>query len=336
MRTGLHLENYPVPRHSIFAVKLTAHAARTSKEILDVTNLDKAGHGVLEVFHRAMQRYKSMPVSESDLVDTKAQRFVTVEEVVPLGQWVQASIDSGHYGQPGRVRSAKTGEVEHIHDGESSATSIVRVLALAPPGATAVVLIFEKVGLKSVSGTVIKPLKAALKARFPALVFESETITETSAWLEDASVEKLTATYSEWVSDRAEAGEAPPISGEYVVVLRPVNGLSLWKRLRSKEITPGKLIGVPMRDEPNEAEVQVTSLGKTKTFVIGNERTPGISELVSDGSKPLTDSDFRTACFSMAKEISLRVTGQKWEGTYEHGPWDDERLKWPGGGSSDE
>lgn len=314
-----------MPQHSIFMVAVKAHPPRKGDQLLDVTRLGGPNDGVVEIFRALMDH---LSTSYGRLHDADRQRFVSVEDVAAKGRWAFARLDVGDWGQAGRVRHVATGAVEHEHDHNSAATGSVRVLMMAPPRATAGLLIHEKVGVRSVARPVADSLRKSLKSRFPDLVFEFDTLIETNAWLEQARLEEMTVTYYDWSSDIAEANSKVP--GELKATFKPSGGglKNILRRLRGQDLRPEQLLGEAFLLAPDEAKVRVVGEdGRSKSFVLGKEGTPRITQHLSDGDPAPSDEEFRSAALRLGKEHAKRIFGEEWDNSYQSGAWTDARRQ---------
>lgn len=209
---------------------------------------------------------------------------------------------------------------------------------VAPPQARAGMLVFEKVGLRSVSKAVTDAFRKSLKNRFPDVVFEFDTVVETNAWLEAARLEEMRATYYGWSNDIADSGMVKP-TGELTVVLKPEGGgwthKGILGRLRSRQISPGQILGQSL-GEPDQTSVTLEANGRTKTFILGKDGTPRITQLISNGNPPPDEATFRTEALKLVKEHAFRVTGEEWKDAYRAGAWSADRLAVDGGVTSDQ
>ena len=317
-------------QHSIYMMAVRAHPRRKRDLSADVTTLGGEDDGVLEIFRSMLAHYKDD--ARADLLDVTRRRYAEVETIDCRGGWVQASIDVGDWGQAGKVRHVQTGAIEHLHDSNSAATSLVRVLLMAPPRARAAILIVEKVGIRSAGSTIQKALYKSLKGRFPSRVFEIESLVETDAWLEQARLEEMRATYYGWSADRADAGKVRP-KGELIAVIKPEGPgwLDILGRLRHRDIKPGQLLGLSdTLGEPDETRIRAVVDGRTKTFTLGRDGTPRITQSISDSDSPPSDSTFRAEALKLGAEHSFRITGEEWKDEYKRGDWSTKRLnaKW--------
>lgn len=308
---------------------MSSHPPRKRDVPIDITDMEGPGLGLLEYFRSFLRGYVGQNPMSNNLIDKKRKRFIDVLDVKAEGRWVMARIDIGDYGQAGTVRSSVTGNIEHRHNDKSAPTSVVRVLAAAPPGAHALLILFEKVGPKNVQTVIREAFRAAVQAKYRDNIWEVESVTETNAWLAAARVEKLTARYKSWTSDLADlGGQADSDIGDVVVVVKPEASWArtIWQGLRSKDVTAGELIGIRSdRGEPDETTITAKSGDRTKTFVLDRERTPQISQLISEDVTP-SNKDFRKEAFDILRDHCERVTSQPWATKLERGAWTSARL----------
>ncbi|MGD5618105.1 hypothetical protein QUT22_22560, partial [Xanthomonas citri pv. citri] len=91
------------------------------------------------------------------------------------------------------------------------------------------------------------------------------------------------------------------------------------KRVRSHEIEAGQLIG--MDDTPGEVRLEVSKDGRTKSFVLGKNGTPGIAEFLADAPPAPHDPVVRAAALELAVQHSDRICGASWTSSMAVGDW---------------
>ena len=121
-----------------------------------------------------------------------------------------------------------------------------------------------------------------------------------------------------WSFDAADDG-IPADVGVLEHTLRPQRGESylsqfLWNKIRTKEVTGGRLLGFPDDVQPDKISVQLQNSGRHKSFEVGNESTPPVSYLLSEnGQAALSDQDFIAECLEYATEDIFPRVGAEWQ-----------------------
>lgn len=303
--------------HSLFMVEVILRPKRVGDRY-DMDNLAGTGANILRVFKDMLDEHapgtRTKNFTELSMSDETRRLYVDVTGVQSGQRWVQADLALGYYGTKGSVRNARTGTAEHDYEENSAPTTPMRVLLVCPPKATSAILIFEKVAVSSARKPIVKHFTAALKLVVGDAVAEFVTITETDAWLESAELEKLTAVYYGYSSDLADTG-TPKVQGELTAVLVPTSAPGVLKKLRTKEIAPGKLLGI--KGDPSQVKVQASHNGHTKTFVLGNDGTPSITEFLADAPPAPPDEVFRSRAFELARQHAEKICSATWTAAME-------------------
>lgn len=296
------------------------------KRFSDLTALE--GLDVLELFHGWAKN-----VDPDSLVDHVKGRYLHITAVKPSGRSVLVTAESGYFGDPGKTLDVRTHGVAHQRTPDQSATIETRLLFTLPPGGQIGVFGVERQGTQGAGPRLISEFRLALLAKFPDYSFDSESLMETSSWVEGAKLlaVQVTATGYTLPNDIAQNLTAIPRElGRLKLELSPERGheylpSALLKGIRNGSIQATDIIGFKYADA-TDTLVTVTRDGREKTFSIDNEKVPPVRVLLNpDGSPALTPNAFTRLCQTEVKDY-FEGMGLTWSDQWRTGQWTTSQL----------
>lgn len=316
-----------MPRRTVSVSNFYVHTERKTKERKPVNNFDGNGADLL-----ALLRAFIKDVDRSLLVDDDRERYVSITELDPQGRTLFVEVEAGWFGTAGKVKNVRTHKVSHEHDAEDATTRILRFVAVAPLGATGMLVFVEKVGGVSAAARILTLFHAALRHRYEdsKLTFKNETMVEKPAWLKKAKLDRVTGKVHSYQhsADVADGGTTK-IIGALSVDLVPTGTAEylpkkIWEGLKKRNLDAAQVLGLAENTEVDRLTVTVSADGKTKTFAIDREKEPALSYLFVDKGQPDVET-FLTFCFDNAKDL-LPSVGAEWKTELRTGAWTPDQL----------
>ncbi|MHA6751599.1 hypothetical protein ACX31A_12060 [Dermacoccus nishinomiyaensis] len=149
------------------------------KDLLDLLE------GVLESLDASPARDKSRETLTKQVGRAKSRRTI-------LGQ-----MRHGGYGEDGEVVDTRTGQITYTYRPDQATTLVHRLLITVPPSGDAAMLFIEHASRRNPGKAFLDRLDDHWKARFPSHDLVTETMQESDAWLEQATLVSATAIYSD-------------------------------------------------------------------------------------------------------------------------------------------
>lgn len=269
------------------------------------------GFGVLPYFYSYLQFQKD----EGVLKDAKRNRIYGIKEINCWGDVIVVSVLAGLVGQEVELVNILNGESEGVLDDEHAAARECRLMLACPKGSNLAEFAVEYKDSENAI-YVAKVFAKQLKTIYPDIRNSIKPKVEPEAWVEGGVLERLTVPLT-GVADTVELdsgvdGEKEETAAVMKVVIEPKTRAGFtphfWHKLHQSrlndnaylmlpDITSEKLDGGQVGEKlvGGQASIQATvsSGTKTKSFLIGNEKTPAIREvLTSDGEAYLSDRQF--------------------------------------------
>jgi hypothetical protein len=261
------------------------------------------GYGVLPYFYSYLSFQKQVGV----LKDTKRNRIYGIKEVDRWGDVVVVSVLAGLVGQEVELVNILNGESEGTLDDQHAAARECRLMLACPKGAGLAEFAMEYRDSENAS-FVAKTFAKQLRKLFPDVQAPINPKLEPEAWVKGGTLEQLSVPLTS-VANRVElaTGIDGDSNDEVVAVLKVVveplskSGFPhhFWTKLYESRLNDNAYLELP--DIVQERLVggnvpisaTVSSGTQRKSFLIGNEKTPAIREiLTSDGEEYLSDRQF--------------------------------------------
>lgn len=316
-----------MPRRTVSVSNVYVHTERKTKDRKAIDNFDGKGADLLTLLRGFIHG-----LDADLLVDDSKERYVQVTELEPAGRTLLCEVEAGWFGTSGKVTNVKTHAVEHEHTADSAATRAIRFVAVAPKGATGMLVFIEKVGGVSAGSRVLALFHQALRAKYgdQKLNFKVETMVEADAWLQKAQLEEVTGVVNayDYSSDVADSGKVKVI-GKLRVDLVPEGTKEflpkkVWEGLKKRDLNAARVLGLNEELEVDQLQVKVRADGKSKRFAIDKEKEPALAYLLAERGVPDVDA-FKDFCFGHAKDL-LPSVGAQWETGLKSGSWSADDL----------
>ncbi len=149
-------------------------------------------------------------------------------------------------------------------------------------------------------------------ALYPDHRMKKATVVQQPAWLKLAQLKKVVGTVRKYNTDVAADGEEIVV-GQLTHTLTPEEGKgffprAVWEKLRYGKISRAKFLNFAEDETIDTFEVTVTDGSQTKTFDIGDERTPAVRlVLTTVGDPAYTSSQILGTALDEAADIFADV-----------------------------
>jgi hypothetical protein len=153
-------------------------------------------------------------------------------------------------------------------------------------------------------------------AKFENHLMKKHSVVKTEAWLKAAKLTKVEGTVRRYRSDVA-SDPGDEVIGELTHTFAPQKGQKflprrIWEALRDRKLDRTKFLGFEEGTELDEVDVTLTDGTQSKTFELGNEKTPNLNlVLTASGAAAPTSQKVLATALSEAPEI-FRYYGIQW------------------------
>lgn len=321
-----------MPRRTMTVTRLSYQKRNARSKWLDVAKLPD-DDDLLHFFYAFANSLKNDALVEDD-----HERYNKIEKLAPFGRTLGIVTAPGRFGEEGEVRNVRTGAVASTYGKDQANTVTTHAVLVVPKKGTAALLFTEKAAGVGGTSRLLDLFKTAFQARYNQFTFRPETIVEGDLWLKNAQLEKVTATLHNYSSDAADKNK-PKIVGDLQHSLSPRQGnkylpAEIWTKLKARQLDEGSLLGFPNNEQPDEIVVRVGSGGVSKSFVLGKEKSAGVSyRLTGAKESALSEAAILKFCLEEADDIFERL-GVDWDYTQSVGTWSSEEVSRRWGDSS--
>lgn len=281
-------------------------------------------HSLLEHFYAFVRG-----IPEKGLKDSKTELYVRITNFECMGSAVFVNIESGNFGDNGKVYDTDTGVMKYPKKYADSMTTTSRVVMYQPPEANMVMVAVEKTS-GSRGFFLLSAFTAAMKQYDNSYTYITGNVYEAEDWVESSDLIRISATaYKKNYSHREGLGERV-FTADVVRSLTPPKGEGKFADWIKKKIFDRQIDAVTLLDLPDDLEKKATVTlvrdGTTKTIEIGKAGAPIYREvLTEDGEPPLDDSGFLMKAAESAASRYSQVD-LKWSSSYEQGDWSEDQL----------
>lgn len=313
-----------MPRRTMTITRLWYHEMRRPNNIGEVASLPD-GADLLTYFHAFAKA-----IAPDQLVTNHLERYTSLTELVPHGRTVTVAAEVGRYGENGSVRDVVTHRKVADYGKGQAPVVVTHGVLLVPSTGTSALLYIERSSGQSGVTALLETFIRAFNLRYRDHRLRTESLVESEAWLAKANLTRVSARLTDYSTDVAEDAGGR-IVGDLAHTLVPARGARLlprplWEALRDKRIKRSKLLGFRDDQEVDYVDVTLEHGGQTKTFELGKEKRPPISEVVSTaGQDQKTLSWLRNHVLSQATDHFERYDVQ-WSETDQLGVWSEEQL----------
>lgn len=284
-----------MPRRTMTYNSIGIHQTRIkdSNFILDSVQ----GINVLDEFERWCRG-----VSTGHFVEPTKHRYGKKPEVERRNRLVLATMRTGHFGSDGnQVVDTSNHTTSYETRSVDAQTIETRCALLIPPNSKTGLFFIERQGHEGCGSRILDSFKAHLtelaklkmnaRGRPLNIVVDDHAIVAGDAWLEMANMRSVTAVQFEMSTDIADEGGPRPVALEYRRMLSAVKGTS-WLPTRIRDlimrngVRAASMIGFPDDGDYDELIIELGDGERSKTMVIGREKTPAIRRLLNDDGQP--------------------------------------------------
>ena len=300
------------------------------------------GRSLLEHFHAFI-----MSIPESGLKSDESDLYMRVTSVKCAGSSVFVTIESGAFGDDGKVYDVETGAMKYPKAYTDSMTISSRVVMYQPPSAPMAIFAVEKVG-DSKGYFLLNSFVAAMKQYDDSYTYQSSNIYEADDWAQVSDLVKINVVaYKKSLSHRAGL-EDKPIIANLSQTLTPPKGehkFEPWikKKILNRQIDVVELFEVSdspdKTSEDKESEdkesdsldkkctITLEHEGRTKTIELGKVGAPVFREVLTEkGDLPLGDDAFQQRAAELVAS-RYKCLGLEWSTAYEQSEWSEDSLK---------
>ncbi|WP_280479469.1 hypothetical protein [Nocardia cyriacigeorgica] len=309
--------------------RLWVHPRGDRKTQLDLSKLDENGSDLLHLFHGF-----AVDVTAPELLKASTESFANPIDIQAVGRTVTLCVEVGRYGETGTITNVVTMTPVGAFTKDDATSVKTHGTMLLPIGSTSGLLFVERSANQSGVLRVLERFREKFDLAFPDLKLETEPVVESEAWLKRASLSRVSAYVTRKPTDIADTGDLNTTTselGELAHTLRPPQGMKalprrIYDRLRQGELTARQLLVFRDDEEPEDVEVTLEYNGQSKTFVLGQEKQPSISLLMSgSGEEAWPLEKVRKFALDQAKELFDRL-GVEWRPSFATGTWTTEQL----------
>lgn len=282
-------------------------SSRKGKNIKESYSVDEIedGYGVLPYFKSFLSFVQADDKTKRIIKDEYHQRIYAVKEINAWGCVVAATILSGTYGDEIKLINMATGEDRDMDSEDAAGRECTLVLACPRDYKTAEFAV-EYRGSDNGLPVAIVFLKQ-LRALFKNLTAQLTPIVESQEWLEKSTLEELSIpvrtvpckvrlSEMDGPEDGDQDEDIEETGASLRLVLTPDNGSAFSKPFKDK-ILKAKLkksaylclpeiIDEEFKIEETPIQATVSADKRTKRFLIGQEKTPSIREMLTDFGEP--------------------------------------------------
>ena len=195
------------------------------------------GRSLLEHFHAFI-----MSIPESGLKSDESDLYMRVTSVKCAGSSVCVTIESGAFGDDGKVYDVETGAMKYPKAYTDSMTISSRVVMYQPPSAPMAIFAVEKVG-DSKGYFLLNSFVAAMKQYDDSYTYQSSNIYEADDWAQVSDLVKINVVaYKKSLSHRAGL-EDKPIIANLSQTLTPPKGEHKFEPWIKKKILNRQIDG---------------------------------------------------------------------------------------------
>lgn len=285
---------------------------------------DIQGRSLLEHFHAFV---KSIP--KCGLKSDDSGLYMRVTDIQCKGRSVFLTIESGAFGDNGKVYDVETGAMKYPKTYTDSMTTSSRIIMYQPPSATLAIFAVEKVG-DSKGYFLLNSFAAAMKRYDNSYTYQTSNIYEADDWAKVSDLIKIEmVAYKKSLSHRAGLKDEPIIV-DLAQTLTPPKGEHKFKTWVKEKILNRQIDAVELFEASDSLDKKCTITlereGRTKTIEIGKPGAPLFREILTEkGDLPLDDDTFQMrAAESVASRY--KCLGLEWSISYEKDEWSEDSL----------
>ncbi|GAA3962764.1 hypothetical protein GCM10022231_23740 [Gordonia caeni] len=324
-----------MPRRTMTVTELWAHPVGDRKTRIDLTDLPD-GLDLLHAFYGF-----AADVTADQLLRDETESYANVDGLETHGRSATVAVDVGQYGENGKITDVETMAEKDTYDSGDAISVVTHGLFTLPRGSTSALVFVERSSNRSGVLRLLDLFRHKFRLAYPDHILEATSVVESEAWLKYADLTRVSAFRRKPRSDRADQGDVKAAWGELAHTLVPASGnrtlpRAIYDQLTAGEISASEVLGFTEFEDTTDVEVTLERNGRKKTFVIGLEKRPTLSYVLSNhGEEQWSTDRIRQYVFGTHIEELYRRCGFTWGATDSVGTWTDDdrdvRLEVRGG-----
>ena len=283
--------------------RLWYHVRRKPGDLGNVANLPD-GSDLLDVF----EAFTANELTPDSLVRKATESYVRLTGVRRFGRALVLQFESGRFGEEGKIRDVAT----HKEVGQFKRTNATAVIThgvlLVPKSGTGALIFTERSGGQGGMSGLADHFLDLINTRFPEHLMKRTSVVRSEAWLKAAQLTKVEGTVRKYRTDNA-SDSVDDVIGDLRHTFVPTRGQKylprkVWEGLRDRKINRARFLGFSEGTELDEVEVTLTDGSQSKTFEVGNEKTPNLNlVLTPSGAAAPTAQKILNTALDEASEI---------------------------------
>lgn len=289
--------------------KLVFNQRRKPDNILDIHDLD--GSSVIKHFSNFANSPNSRSTNTGDSVRVYRLKSTGEED----DEYILANIESGIAGENRVVFDTESElDVSKMTPSQAALVATRVLLTTKGTGNEYALLCVEHASGAGGDTVSISAFKNYLGSAAPNVVMKHEPVMEKEALDAFTSIEQVAIKYYLKQGDIADSliKESDYITLSYNHKRNRPFSLSLLENIKTLKDRRNTLVGLKGSIVDNDASIVEVKMkdntGKTKNFLIDDTFSMKVSELLnSQGNGPLSNAEFKKACFDKCEDISSRL-----------------------------
>lgn len=228
-------------------------------------------------------------ITNDSLVRLDRESYAMVTDVERKNRAIVVTTEAGRFGEEGAVKNVKTHERKGDFTREDATIVTTHGVLLVPKAGNAALVFSERSagqgGMTALLGEFIDRFNAV----YPGHRMKKSAVVEQEAWLKRAKLTKVVGTVRKYNTDEATDGKERVV-GELQHTLVPERDAkyfprALWEKLREGSINKAKFLNFTDETELDTFDVTASDGARSKTFAVGEEKTPPMSLVVTQAGE---------------------------------------------------
>lgn len=265
------------------------HTRRKPDDIGNVAELPD-GTDLLAAF----ESFAQSGLTDDSLVRRETESYVRLQRFTLAGRSITFEFESGRFGEEGKIRDIKTHEEVGEFTRNNATAVVTHGVLLVPQSGTGALVFSERSGGQGGMPGLLDHFVDVFNGRFPDHIMKKQSVVKSEAWLKAAKLMKVQGTVRKYRTDEASDG-ADQVVGDLTHTFTPTRGekylpRKVWEGLRDRRINRAKFLGFDEGTELDEVDVTVTDGTQSKTFELGNEKTPNLNLVLATSGQVAPNS----------------------------------------------
>ncbi|RIS08438.1 hypothetical protein [Mycobacteroides abscessus] len=243
------------------------------------------GRDIVDLF----ETFADKEINNDTLVRPDRETYARVTRVTRKGRSVLVETESGRFGEEVSVKNVKTHELKGKFTRDHAPIVVTHGVLLVPKTGTSALVFSERSAGQGGMTGLLSAFTEKFQGLYPDYKLKSATVVQTDAWLKHAKLTKVVGTVRKYTTDEAtDTGDE--VVGVLSHTLLPEKEQKyfppvVWEHLRDKKINRAKFLNFAEGTELDTFDITVSDGSQSKTFEIGDERTPPIRLLLTDAGQ---------------------------------------------------